>query len=289
MKNRIILILILAVAVIGFAFLRNPPKTHAPDLANTSQNTTTQPTQTAVDVSLTVKPPMVPGTDKLWIPTLVYHRIEDAPATASDMYKQMTVSPEWFDKQMKYLADNKFTPIHFTDVTNYLEKGTALPARPIIITFDDGWKNQYTAALPILKKYKMTGTLYIIAGYIGYGAYLNVDELKEMRDYGMEIAAHSMTHPSLTLVKNAKEEIENSKKILEEKLGVVVTAFAYPNGAFNAAVEQLVKNAGYKTGRAFGNGIGISKDNLYELPVVRIDKNQGLEKWEKQLYPEGHP
>lgn len=236
-----------------------------------------------------IKPPLVAGTEKLLIPILVYHRISVAPADSSDMYKLYTIDPAWFDKHLAYLRDNGFTIIHFSDLTNYLEKGIPLPARPVMINFDDGYKDFYTNAFPLLKKYNATATVFMVSGSIGYGAYLNLDQLKELAAYGIEIGAHSITHPSLTKVKNANEEITKSKKVLEDKLGVVVTTFAYPNGSWNDEIVKMVKAAGFSTARSFANGKGISNENLFHLPVVQITKNIGLENWSSYLYPEGHP
>lgn len=264
--------------------------------SNSSQKPTAQEnaqltilTDVQPEEPIITEPPRVPGSDALWIPILVYHRINYAAQDAGEYTKMYTIEPEWFDKHLSYLKEKGFTIIHFSDITNYFEKETPLPARPVLINFDDGYKDTYTHALPILKKHNATATLFMVSNYIGYGAFVNLDQLKELRDYGIEIGAHSISHPSLTKVDNAREEIAGSKRILEEKLGIKITAFAYPNGAVNDKVVQLTKEAGLKIGRTFANGKGISKDKLFRLPVVQITENTGLEKWEDYLYPEGQP
>lgn len=241
------------------------------------------PQKTADQSDQTTKPP--PGTE-LWIPVLVYHRIGYAPAEASDVYKSLTIEPEWFEKHLHYLQEHGFTAVRFSDVAEYFKTGKPLPKSPVMINFDDGYKDFYENALPLLKKYKMTGTLFMVSGYIGYPAYLNLDQLKEARDAGIEIGAHSMTHAKLTKVENAREEITKSKQVLEEKLGIKVTTFAYPYGLYNDEIEQMVRDGGYETGRSFTTGNGISTENLFHIPVVRVYANVGLERWQDQLFPQ---
>lgn len=218
------------------------------------------------------------------VPVIVYHRIGYAPAKAGSVYKSLTIEPEWFEKHLQYLRDNGFHTVHFSDVADYFTTGKPLPKNPVMINFDDGYKDFYTNALPLLKKYNMTGTLFVVAGSVGYPAYVTWDQILEARDAGIEIGAHSMTHPYLTKSKKAAFEITQSKKVLEEKLGITVTAFAYPYGSYNTSIEQMVKDSGYTTGRSFTTGNGISLKNLFHIPVVRVYANVGLERWKSQLF-----
>lgn len=225
---------------------------------------------------------------QLWIPTLVYHRIGYAPKTSSSVYKSLTIEPEWFEKHLQYLKENNFEIVKFSDVAEFFETGKPLPIaagkKPVMINFDDGYKDFYQNAFPILKKYNMTGTVFVIVKSVGNGAYMNWDQVKEISAAGIEVGSHTMYHPSLTASKKAKWEIEESKHELEKRLGVAVTTFAYPSGKWNSYIEELVKNAGYKTARSFTTGNGISLKNLFHIPVVRVYANVGLERWKNQLY-----
>lgn len=225
---------------------------------------------------------------ELWIPILVYHRIGYAPKNAGSVYKSLTIEPEWFEKHLQYLKENNFETVKFSDVADFFETGKPLPIavgkKPVMINFDDGYRDFYENAFPILQKYNMTGTVFVIAKSVGNGAYLNWDQVKEISAAGIEIGSHTMYHPALTASLKAKWEIEESKRELEEHLGVPITTFAYPSGKWNSYIEGLVKNAGYKTGRSFTTGNGISRQNLFHIPVVRIYANVGLERWKNQLY-----
>ncbi|MBI4995273.1 polysaccharide deacetylase family protein [Candidatus Peregrinibacteria bacterium] len=225
---------------------------------------------------------------ELWIPILVYHRIGYAPKNANNVYKSLTIEPEWFEKHLQYLKENNFETVKFSDVAEYFETGKPLPIavgkKPVMINFDDGYKDFYTNAFPILKKYNMAGTVFVIVKSVGSSAYMNWDQLKEINAAGIEIGSHTMYHPVLTASKKTKWEIEESKKVLESELGGEIAVFAYPSGKWNLYIEQLVKNAGYKTARSFTTGSGILQENLFHIPVVRIYANVGLERWKNQLY-----
>ena len=160
---------------------------------------------------------------KLWVPILVYHHMGTAPRNLSKGDKSMFVEPEWFEKHLQYLQAHNFNTIHFSDIAAYFQDGTPLPDNPIMINFDDGWANMETVALPLLQKYGMTATAFIITNYPKeHGdktfGYMSWDQIKVIRDSGIEIGSHSLTHPGLTTAKNAKTEIVRSKKVLEISL-----------------------------------------------------------------------
>lgn len=231
-----------------------------------------------------------PLPETLRIPILVYHRIGYSPKNADSVYKSLTIEPEWFEKHMAYLKDHGFETIKFTDVAAYFEKGTPLPltpgAKPVMINFDDGYKGVSAYAWPIMKKYGMTGTVFAITNMVGHGAYMDWDQIKTLQGDGMEIGSHTVWHPNLTRSLKAKFEITESKKALEEKLGVTAAAFAYPSGKYDDRTEQLVKDAGYTTARSYSESDQIiSNENLFHMPVVKIYANVGLERWEKRIDP----
>lgn len=226
---------------------------------------------------------MEAGLQEIWVPVLVYHHIGIPPGSYSSADKSLFIAPEWFEKHLQYLKDNGFETIRFSDVVAYFEMGMPLPLKPVIISFDDGNGNVYRNAFPLLKKYNMKGTLFLPSGFLDHGSHMTTDQVKEMMAAGMEIGSHTLTHPYLSKSSRAKSEIFDSKRILEEKLGTTITAFAYPFGDYNERIEGIVKDAGYKIARSFSTGDGISLDKMFHVKVVRVYANVGLDRWKKQL------
>lgn len=166
------------------------------------------------------------------LPVLMYHAIDDKIFGIKEMF----VSTSSFDGQMKYLSDNGYTAIDFSEIKNY-EKYR----KPIIITFDDGYEDNYTNAYPILKKYKLKATIFVPSSFIDTPQYLTSRQIKEMSDL-ISFQSHSVTHPKLTII--SKEELEKECKESQVKIekitGKPVVAFAYPFGIFNKAVVKAV-------------------------------------------------
>jgi hypothetical protein len=153
------------------------------------------------------KPPKIlPPQDKeeipfpqklIHLPILMYHHIDYLPPNASKLWQDLTVSPETFEAQMKYLFEQNYQPITFEEFLNFLKNKKEIPEKSLIITFDDGWKNQYQNAFPVLKKYNFRATFFVVVTYIGGSALMNWKELRELIENKMEIGSHSMTHPNL--------------------------------------------------------------------------------------------
>ncbi len=120
------------------------------------------------------------------VPILAYHQV----AAADDIYN---IDPRDFEAQMSYLAANGYTAISLADMFAAGRGEKALPAKPVIITFDDGYEDNYLTALPIMEKYGMRGTVFVIASLVGQPEYLNWDEIRDLRDHRTEIGSHTLT------------------------------------------------------------------------------------------------
>lgn len=212
--------------------------------------------------------PQYPKVTSYEVPILMYHYIRDASGE-SQLGKNLSVWPENFDKQIKGLADNDYVSIKMTDLADpdkkiisqiYFEK-----KKPIVLTFDDGYADAYTNAFPVLKKYQMIGTFYIIRDYVGRPEYMNQDQINELADAGMEIGSHTLSHPSLEKLSEAdqKTQIVDSKES--------AASFCYPAGKYNDQTVSLVKDAGYTTAVTTNIGIATEKSDLLKLPRVRVE------------------
>lgn len=204
------------------------------------------------------------------IPILMYHYIRVNPDENDKAGANLSVSPDEFRTQMKYLRDNGY------EVANLNQMLADNGKKKVVLTFDDGYHDAYENAAGILKDFGFTGTVFVIVNKIGENGYLNWDEIKALKNAGWEIGSHTIHHLDLTNNKGAKEEITESKKILEEKLGTKIDSFCYPAGKYNDEIKQIITNAGYHYAVTTKNGYKNNTDNLLELKRTRISGSDGL-------------
>jgi peptidoglycan/xylan/chitin deacetylase (PgdA/CDA1 family) len=195
------------------------------------------------------------------LPILMYHHVR--PGSTSTLF----VSPEELDRQLKYLQDNGFQSISFSDLAASLENGKPLPPHPVIISFDDGWENQFEYGFPILQKYHDTATFYVVTNYLDQTNFMTTEQLKTLVAAGMTIGCHTRSHPYLTSLgqERAWDEIAGAKAILEAD-GFKIDTFAYPYGAYNQRVVEIVENAGFRSARTADGGVHATADKLETLP-----------------------
>jgi len=183
----------------------------------------------------------------LKVPILTYHYI--STADPKDKTRQnLAVSAEIFDNQMAYLTQNGYQTITLDDLQSAFYKGEQLPAKPVIITLDDGYSDAYINAFQILKKYNFKATFFVITDFVNTSPYLNWNQIKEMQGSGLiTFGSHTKNHSWLLGLSQSEldNQIIGSKKILEENLGTTVNWFCYPFGAFNNQVVTTIKKAGY--------------------------------------------
>lgn len=204
------------------------------------------------DCSVVLKQEAAPIVGEGWrreikAPILMYHYIESHKASSSlGLYHD----PSLFEAQLKGLADACYTTVFVHEIGQALLGQGTLPIKPIAITFDDGYEDMYTNAFPLLKKYNMKGTMYVIVDFLDTPGYLTKAQAKEMAESGyVEIASHTLHHVQLKIAGRAEavKELNDSKKELEAIIGRPVYSFAYPFGLFTARDEKLCQAAGYET------------------------------------------
>lgn len=225
-------------------------------------------------------PPATATTTKIILPILVYHIVRPSYPSDDQAVRNLAQTPEVFDAQMQYLGTAGYHVVSFGDLENYFQKGTPLPKKPIIISFDDGWSDQFQYAFPVLKKYRYTATFFVFTNPIGTHGFLTWDNLRTLRDAGMTIASHSLSHPYLT--KNAStaalwNEIYGSKQKLEKNLGVPVNEFAYPFGQYDATTTTMVQTAGYMSARGdYNYGKEQTSNRLFTLSALNVPTTTAL-------------
>lgn len=216
-------------------------------------------------------------------PILMYHSIAD---TASARFRPFAVTPRAFRAQMEYLAQNDFRALTVAQYAARLQQH-ADDARVVVITFDDGFADLYSAAFPILREFGLTATVFVVTQFIGATsrwlaregeatrALLSFEQLRELQQNGIEIGAHSHSHAALDTLSSdaARAEIARPKEILEQQLGQPVTSFAYPFGYYNRATRHWVRAAGYTSACAVKYAPSSARADAFALPrlIVRAD------------------
>ncbi len=193
--------------------------------------------------------PEVPVGFCLRIPVLLYHHVEPYGQAKTEGHASLTVDSGWFEKQMQYLSQRGYNTISAEDLVNALLLHQQIPGKPIVITVDDGYLDNYQYAFPIAKKFNIKLNLMIPTGLIGVSGYMSWGQLKEMAGSGFAyVYNHTWSHYSLgkTTLEKAQQEIGTADKQLQEQLGKKVDIFTYPYGTSSQTAVDVLKQNGYK-------------------------------------------
>ena len=214
------------------------------------------------------------------IPILMYHSI------SYEKGNTVRVPKENFRKQMKYLKENNYTTITVDELYIYMKTGKIIPNNPVVITFDDGYKDNYTNAYPILKELELKATVFIITNTIDtVKNYLTSNEIKTMDSNNIRIESHTAAHEHLDKISysdNLKTMI-TSKSKLEKILGRKINYLAYPYGEYNEATIKAAKNSGYKLAFSTEYGWIDRKNNIYSLGRIFVNSDYNLEQFKAKL------
>lgn len=217
---------------------------------------------------------------------LMYHMISDPIKGAK--FNSLRISPELFEKQLRYLTDNGW---HFFTMSELLSKKDQLTEKSIALTFDDGYQDNFTNALPLLKKYKAKATIYLVvdrhnrewsskrkkknnSGELMAEPKLLDNQIKELIESGLvEIGSHTVTHDNLPMISEEQkhDEIVGAKKQIEDLFGIKCHSFCYPFGLFDQTDLALVESAGYSNATTVETGISNLNDtSSYLLKRITV-------------------
>ncbi len=220
-------------------------------------------------------------------PVLMYHSIG---STTMAKFRAFAVDPAEFAEQMDYLHSQGYRTLTAADVAERLASGTPLPERPVVLTFDDAYDDFYTAALPVLRRHGFSSTLYVPTGCVGKTAWFNAfmgGEIHPMMSWaalrdalteGVEIAAHSHTHPHMDLLPagRVRDEVDRSRGLLEDHLGAPVEGFAYPFGYWNRVARAAVADGGFRYAVAVADLRMSPDDDMFTLPRLTVRAGIGV-------------
>lgn len=208
------------------------------------------------------------------MPILMYHYLSAPPPNANIYRRDLSVTPDQFEAHLAYLREAGYETISFRQLTFAVSRQTALPPKPVIISFDDGYRDNYENAFPLLQKYGFTATFFIFTQPIDeYNIdYLTWEMVKEMHQAGMEFGSHSYRHPDLRSrdVDFLIYEILGSKEAIEERIQESVRFFAYPAGRYDDLTIHILDSAQFWGAVTTEWGAAHTYDNRFEMPRVRV-------------------
>ena len=199
---------------------------------------------------------------------LAYHSLNTDPE------EPFAVDPAEFEQQLQYLAAQGYQTVSLEQLFDGWAGRAALPEKPLVITFDDGYEDNLTTALPILQRYGMKATVFVVAGDVGNPGYMNWEQLNAWRTAGGEIGSHTFRHIMLVNLEpeECRQELARSKETLEKGLGTTVSFLAYPFGSVDFGVVDSMQKTGFRGGCSGVSGINPAGANPYTLRRVNVPR-----------------
>lgn len=238
---------------------------------------------------VTARPSPTPATldEPVRVPILMYHYVSELPPNPDRYRRDLTVLPENFAAQLQYLDDAGYHTITLDDLYLYWTQGYPLPEKPIVLTFDDGYRDAYEVVFPMLLEHGFTGTFFVLAtpAHFEQPEYLTWAQMKEMSDAGMDIEAHGRDHVDLRgrpydyLV----YQIVGIQEAIHYHTGRLPRFFCYPSGLYDADVIAVLKAAGYWGAVTTRWGNTETFANRYEMPRIRIRGSDTLQSFIQKL------
>jgi peptidoglycan/xylan/chitin deacetylase (PgdA/CDA1 family) len=236
-------------------------------------------TADAMSVAATGLPP---------ISILMYHQVGEFSSPES--HRASFCHVKRFSAQMWFLKRFGYNVVSLDQAAAALFEGQPLSGRPVVLTFDDGYRNFLDYAFPVLCRHRFPATVFLVTGRIGQDSdwvrragrqaapLMSVAEIRDLSTRGIGFGAHSVTHPRLSQIEPARmrDEVQSSKAQLEAILQSPVAHFCYPYGDYDAAVRDAVANAGFDTGLTCIRGAANGAHNAFEIPRKAISYGDSL-------------
>lgn len=219
------------------------------------------------------------------VPVLMYHSVSDAPSAST---RALSVRPAMFAAQLRYLRHQGFNGLTFGELCERRRGGQPLPANPVVLTFDDGYADLIEEALPIMIEQGFPATVFVTTGWLR-GAVphaatkpparmLSWGQVAELSSAGVEIGAHSHSHPQLDQISEPKLRVElaSSRQLLEDRLGHPVRSLAYPFGYSNKRVRSVAREVGYLQAAVVANAVAAPECDPFAVPRLTIRQSTSL-------------
>ncbi len=245
-----------------------------PDVAQPAPDAALAPAPAAMPAAHNWEPTPDGVARTVQVPILMYHYLSTPPADANIYRQDLSVSPELFAAHLDAMLDNGYTAISLDQLLAHLTQGAELPVKPVVITFDDGYRDNYENAFPLLRQRNMTATFFVVTDFVDgqQPDYFTWDMLREMAAGGMSIESHGRNHVSLRgkdddyLVWQAL----GSTETIEHELGVRPRFVSYPAGEYDDNTIDIFRSANYWAGLTTVQGATHSSEDLFRLTRVRV-------------------
>lgn len=228
-----------------------------------------------------------------YLPVLMYHKVNRNPQ------EKMAIHTDRFAEHMKWLHRKGYVTLRAEQASAYLAQGRRPRGRYVVITFDDGFGDNYEEAFRVMQPLGQTGTIFLVSEHIGgvdawnrahgypEAPMLTWEQVREMHQAGWTFGAHTVTHPRLTLCEEAEmqREILSSKRRIEAELGADVSVFCYPYGAFDERVQKIVQQSGFQSAYAVFYGTRPFANDPFALERVGISAGDDLWRFRLKMSP----
>jgi peptidoglycan/xylan/chitin deacetylase (PgdA/CDA1 family) len=210
---------------------------------------------------------------QIFAPVLIYHHVKPLKPSDDAIERGLTVLPAQFDAQLRYLRAAGYHATTASQLIQHLRTGSSLPPRPVVLTFDDGYQDMFRGVYEPLLRAHLRGTFFIIPSFVGTPRYLTWRQVQIMAAHGMDIEAHTMTHPDLTRIgpRSVRWQLTQSRRELESRLHRAIRLMAYPYGAYSPQVATAAARAGYEAAFTTQEGWVASSARLLTEPRVYVD------------------
>jgi len=221
------------------------------------------------------------------VPILMYHHIGEVPYGADSIRHGLTVSEANFRDQLRHLKDAGYETITVAQLVDHLATGAELPARPIVITLDDGYRDAYEVALPALQEFGYVATFFLLTAPIdeGQSEFVTWEQVYALHEAGMEMGAHTYTHPDLRgkSTDYIVWQVLGSKEAIEARIGEPVRVFAYPSGAHDEHAVQVVRSAQFWAALTTEASCRQTPAGLWTMGRVRIQPGDTVRTFAQKL------
>ena len=257
----------------------------------TAALTATESLTSAVETPTVIPLPTPDGVSR-WadVPILMYHYIS-VPPPGADIYRQdLSVTPAAFEEQLAWLRSQGYESISLEQLVDFMAQGQPIPEKSVILTFDDGYRDAYTNAFPLLKQYGFTATFFLVTKPIDEANvdYLTWEMVQEMHTAGMSMQDHSYSHADLSAkpVDYLVYEIVGAKEAIEARTGETVRFFCYPSGSYDRNTIAVLRSAGFWAATTTKQGTIHTSDDLFELTRIRMRGGQSIGNFEELVTAE---